>query len=186
MAKQEAHKERAWYAIHTYSGYENAVARNLKQRTDSLGMGDRIFDVVVPTEKKIKIKGGKRVEEEEKIVTGSPMKVALLGGAGYFSRSIIAGYIKSLSEDIEFIIADYDYRTARKMARKLGERFTSKMVDISDEMSFDKATEEADVVDWARVEAITGDLSILEPTSADDPASECDSSIDAKRAINVA
>lgn len=70
MAKQEAHTDRGWYAIHTYSGYENAVARNLRQRIDSLGMGDRIFDVVVPMEKKIKIKGGKRVEEEEKIYPG--------------------------------------------------------------------------------------------------------------------
>jgi len=70
MAKQEAHTDRGWYAIHTYSGYENAVARNLRQRIDSLGMNDRIFDVVVPTEKKIKIKGGKRVEEEEKIYPG--------------------------------------------------------------------------------------------------------------------
>ena len=70
MAKQEAHTDRCWYAIHTYSGYENAVARNLKQRIESLGMSDRIFDVVVPTEKKIKIKGGKRVEEEEKIYPG--------------------------------------------------------------------------------------------------------------------
>jgi transcriptional antiterminator NusG len=70
MAKQEADQGRNWYAIHTYSGYENAVARNLKQRIESLGMGDRIFNVVVPTEKKIKIKGGKRVEEEEKIYPG--------------------------------------------------------------------------------------------------------------------
>jgi transcriptional antiterminator NusG len=70
MAKQDAHTERSWYAIHTYSGYENAVARNLRQRIDSLGMRDKIFDVVVPTERKIKIKGGKRVEEEEKIYPG--------------------------------------------------------------------------------------------------------------------
>lgn len=70
MAKQEAHQGRHWYAIHTYSGYENAVARNLKQRIESLGMEDRIFAVVVPTEKKIKIKGGKRVEEEEKVYPG--------------------------------------------------------------------------------------------------------------------
>lgn len=56
--------------IHTYAGYENAVARNLKQRIDSLGMGNKIFAVIVPTEKKIKIKAGKRVEEEEKIYPG--------------------------------------------------------------------------------------------------------------------
>ena len=70
MSKQQVGGERSWYAIHTYAGYENAVARNLKQRIESLGMEDRIFNVLVPTEKKIKIKAGKRVEEEEKIYPG--------------------------------------------------------------------------------------------------------------------
>ncbi|TSC84614.1 MAG: transcription antitermination factor [Parcubacteria group bacterium Gr01-1014_17] len=69
MSKQQT-AERNWYAIHTYAGYENAVARNLKQRIESLGMEGKIFNVVVPVEKKIKIKGGKRVEEEEKIYPG--------------------------------------------------------------------------------------------------------------------
>jgi len=70
MAKQEIQSERSWYAIHTYAGYENAVARNLKQRIESLGMEDKIFNVIVPIEKKIKVKGGKRVETEEKIYPG--------------------------------------------------------------------------------------------------------------------
>lgn len=70
MAKQELGGERHWYAIHTYSGYENAVLRNLKQRIDSLGLGDKIFEVIVPVEKKIKVKGTKRVEVEEKIYPG--------------------------------------------------------------------------------------------------------------------
>lgn len=70
MAKQELSGARNWYAIHTYAGYENAVQRNLKQRIDSLGMQDKIFDVIVPTEKNIKIKAGKRVEVEEKIYPG--------------------------------------------------------------------------------------------------------------------
>jgi transcriptional antiterminator NusG len=70
MAKQTIEEGRHWYAIHTYAGYENAVARNLKQRIDSLNMQDKIFNVVVPIEKKIKIKGNKRVEEEEKIYPG--------------------------------------------------------------------------------------------------------------------
>ena len=63
-------KNRAWYAIHTYAGYENAVKRNLSQRIESLGVQDLIFDVLVPIEKKIKIKSGKRVEVEEKIYPG--------------------------------------------------------------------------------------------------------------------
>lgn len=70
MAKQELDQGRNWYAIHTYSGYENAVARNLKQRIESLGMEDKIFNVIVPMEKKVKIKGGKRVVTEEKIYPG--------------------------------------------------------------------------------------------------------------------
>ena len=70
MAKQESTGERHWYAVHTYSGYENAVMRNLKQRIESQDMQDKIFDVVVPTEKKIKIKGTKRVEVEEKTFPG--------------------------------------------------------------------------------------------------------------------
>ena len=70
MSKQTYGEERQWYAVHTYSGYEDAVARNLKQRIESFGMKDKIFNVIVPTEKKIKIKGGKRVEEEEKIYPG--------------------------------------------------------------------------------------------------------------------
>lgn len=69
MAKQ-GEGQRNWYAVHTYAGYENAVLRNLKQRIESLGMQDKIFNVVVPTEKKIKIKGSKRVEVEEKTYPG--------------------------------------------------------------------------------------------------------------------
>lgn len=70
MAKQETGQGRNWYAIHTYVGYENAVERNLRQRIESLGMEEKIFNVIVPTEKKIKIKGNKRVEIEEKIYPG--------------------------------------------------------------------------------------------------------------------
>lgn len=68
--KQTYGTERAWYAVHTYSGYEDAVARNLRQRVDSFGMKDKIFDVVVPIEKKIKIKNGRKTEVREKIFPG--------------------------------------------------------------------------------------------------------------------
>ena len=70
MPKQQLPKERNWYVIHTYSGYEDAVAKNLLQRVESLGMEDKIFNVIVPKEKKIKIKKGKREVIEEKIYPG--------------------------------------------------------------------------------------------------------------------
>jgi len=70
MPKQQIQQGRNWYAIHTYSGYEEAVAQNLLQRIESLDMKDKIFNVIVPKEKKIKIKGGKRYVVEEKIYPG--------------------------------------------------------------------------------------------------------------------
>lgn len=70
MPKQTLPQEKNWYVIHTYSGYEDAVAKNLKQRIESLGMEDKIFNVLVPKEKKIKIKKGKREVIEEKVYPG--------------------------------------------------------------------------------------------------------------------
>lgn len=70
MAKQTAQYGRRWYAIHTYSGYEENVAGNLRQRIESYDMQDKIFDILIPTEKKIKIKNGKRRVVTEKIFPG--------------------------------------------------------------------------------------------------------------------
>jgi transcriptional antiterminator NusG len=70
FSEDALNSEPRWYTIHTYAGYENAVERNLKQRIESLGMENKIFEVVVPTEKKIRVKGGKRITEEEKIYPG--------------------------------------------------------------------------------------------------------------------
>jgi len=70
MPKQKLSQKRNWYVLHTYSGYEDSVAKNLKQRVESLGMEDKIFNVIVPKEKKIKIKDGKRKTVEEKIYPG--------------------------------------------------------------------------------------------------------------------
>ena len=51
--------ERRWYIVQTYSGYENRVKANLEQRIASMGMGDKIFNVLVPVEERIYVKGGK-------------------------------------------------------------------------------------------------------------------------------
>ncbi len=70
MPKQIGDLEKKWYVLHTYSGYEDNVSRNLKQRIESMGMEDKIFSVLVPKEKKIKIKNGKRKTVEERIFPG--------------------------------------------------------------------------------------------------------------------
>ncbi|MFO0764872.1 MAG: transcription termination/antitermination protein NusG [Patescibacteria group bacterium] len=70
MAKQTASYGRRWYAVHTYSGYEENVADSLMQRIEALGMKEFIFNVIVPKEKKVKIKNGKRRVIEEKVYPG--------------------------------------------------------------------------------------------------------------------
>jgi len=73
LSKERAIRKSAgrhWYAVHTYAGYEDAVARYLKQRVDSLALDDKIFSVLVPKEKKIKVQNGKRRTVEEKIYPG--------------------------------------------------------------------------------------------------------------------
>jgi len=70
MAKQTLHQGRRWYVLHTYSGYEENVEKNLKQRIESMDMEDKIYNILIPSEKKIRIKNGKRKVVEEKIFPG--------------------------------------------------------------------------------------------------------------------
>lgn len=110
MAKQQTGGERHWYAIHTYSGYENAVARNLKQRIDSLGMENLIFDVVVPTEKKIRVKGGKRTTEEERIYPGYVLVDMIVNDESWYivrNTPRVTGFVGSGTQPVPLSEAEY-------------------------------------------------------------------------------
>jgi transcriptional antiterminator NusG len=72
MAKQHS-EGRHWYVIHTYSGYEEKVAENLRQRIKSLKMEEKIFDCIVPKEKTIEIRNGRRRTVEKRIFPGYVM-----------------------------------------------------------------------------------------------------------------
>ena len=111
MAKQHSDGERHWYAIHTYSGYENAVTRNLKQRIDSLNMNDSIFNVVVPTEKKIRVKGGKRVVEEEKVYPGYVLVEMIVNDESWFvvrNTPRVTGFVGSGTQPVPLTQDEYD------------------------------------------------------------------------------
>ncbi|MEZ7892487.1 MAG: transcription termination/antitermination protein NusG [Candidatus Wallbacteria bacterium] len=62
--------ERNWYVVHTYSGSEDKVKTNIMQRVETMGMKDQIFTVVVPKEKIVELKDGKRIEIERKVFPG--------------------------------------------------------------------------------------------------------------------
>jgi len=70
--------------LHTYSGYEDNVSRNLRQRIESMDMQDLIFDVMVPKEKKIKIKNGKRTVVEERIYPGYVLVEMIVTDASWY------------------------------------------------------------------------------------------------------
>lgn len=69
-AKKRYDSTRQWYAIHTYAGYEEKVVESIRQRINTVDMADKIFDVLVPKEKQIEIKNGKRKVVEKKIFQG--------------------------------------------------------------------------------------------------------------------
>ncbi len=62
--------QRAWFVIHCYSGYENKVRHNLEQRIETMGMKDKIYDVVIPTQEEIEVKEGKRRVVERHVFPG--------------------------------------------------------------------------------------------------------------------
>ena len=98
MPKQKIEQGRNWYVLHTYPGEEEAVARNLQQRIDSLAMEDKIFNILVPKEKKIKIKNGKRKVIEEKIYPGYVfVEMVVTDDSWYVARNTprVTGFIGS-------------------------------------------------------------------------------------------
>ena len=116
MPKQEVVQDKNWYVIHTYSGYEDAVARNLKQRIESLDMEDKIFQVLVPKEKKIRIKNGKRIEIEEKIYPGYVLvEMIVTDDSWYIVRNTpnVTGFVGSGTTPIPVAKQEIDYLQKR-------------------------------------------------------------------------
>jgi len=98
MPKQVLQQGKRWYVLHTYSGYEENVARNLKQRIESMDMEDKIFDVLIPTETKIKIKNGKRKTVREKIFPGYVLISMIVTDASWYvvrNTPNVTGFIGS-------------------------------------------------------------------------------------------
>ena len=72
-AVDEEELERSWFFIHCYSGYEKKVEHALRQRIESMGMQDQIYDVLIPTEDEIEVKDGKRRTVEKRVFPGYVM-----------------------------------------------------------------------------------------------------------------
>ena len=102
MAKTNRYDStRQWYAIHTYSGYEEKVADSIRQRIQAVDMADKIFDAMVPKEKQIQIKNGKRKVVEAKIFQGYVLvEMKLTDETWYIVRNTpgVTGFVGSGTE----------------------------------------------------------------------------------------
>ncbi len=129
MAKQQFTGERHWYAIHTYSGYENAVARNLKQRIESLNMTEKIFSVVVPSEKKIRVKGGKRVMEEENLFPGYVLVEMIVDDESWYvvrNTPRVTGFVGSGTQPVPLSESEY-----KALMKQMSDDTVTHKVDLS-------------------------------------------------------
>ena len=129
MAKQTADYGRCWYVIHTYSGYEENVARNLRQRIKSMKMEETIFDVIVPKEKKIKLKNGKRYSVEERIFPGYVLvEMIVTDDSWYVVRNTpnVTGFI-----GVDTTPTPVDKDEIMGVKKKMGEETTKYKMDVA-------------------------------------------------------
>jgi len=90
--------ERHWYAVHTYSGHENKVKTNIERRAESMGMKDKIFRILVPTEQELRTRGGKRQEVQRKVFPGYVLIDMILDDSTWYlvkSTTGVTGFVMS-------------------------------------------------------------------------------------------
>src|SRR5690606_38148015 len=115
MANNRYDSTRAWYAIHTYSGYEEKVSDSIRQRVNSVDMADKIFDVLVPKEKQIEIKNGKRKITDKKIFQGYVLvEMNMTEDAWYIIRNTpgVTGFVGSGNDPTQ--VSEVEIRKIKK------------------------------------------------------------------------
>lgn len=129
MAKRyDSHKQ--WYAIHTYSGYEEKVAESIRQRAESLDMNDKIFQIIVPKEKMIEVKNGKRRVVEKKIFQGYVIvEMKMSEDAWYIVRNTpsVTGFVGSGSEPTPISQDEVD-----KIMKRMGREEPKHKIDFKE------------------------------------------------------
>lgn len=124
---------RAWYVVHCYSSYENKVRHNLEQRIESMGMKDKIFDVVVPVEEEIEVRDGRRRTIERRVFPGYILVYMILTEESWYvvrNTPGVTGFVGQGNtpiplrpEEVAHIVKRMEAETPRiKVTFKSGER----------------------------------------------------------------
>jgi len=129
MTNKRYDASKQWYAIHTYSGYEEKVAESIRQRAESLDMKDKIFQVLVPKEKQIEIKNGKRRVVEKRIFQGYVLvQMKMSEDAWYIVRNTpsVTGFVGSGTEP-----TPVDPEEIEKIQKRMGLEQPKHKIDYS-------------------------------------------------------
>jgi transcriptional antiterminator NusG len=125
--------ERHWYVVHCYSGYENKVRHSIEQRIETMGMTDKIFDVIVPTEEEIEVKDGKRKTVERRVFPGYILVEMIMDEDSWYvvrNTPNVTGFVGMgndptplRAEEVEVIMERMSSETPRvKVNFKVGEK----------------------------------------------------------------
>ena len=129
MTSKRYDTSKQWYAIHTYSGYEEKVAESIRQRADSLDMKDKIFQALVPKEKQIEIKNGKRRVVEKRIFQGYVLvQMKMSEEAWYIVRNTpsVTGFVGSGTEP-----TPVDEEEIEKIMKRMGKEDVKHKIDYA-------------------------------------------------------
>lgn len=124
---------RKWYVVHTYAGYENKVKNNLTKRIETMGMKEKIFSVLVPTEDELEIKDGKKKLVQKKIFPGYVLVEMIMEDASWYvvrNTAGVTGFVGSGTkptplpeEEVQVILKQSSGELPRrKVALKVGEK----------------------------------------------------------------
>jgi len=123
--------EKRWYVIHTYSGHENKVKTNLEKRVESMGMGDKIFRVIVPTEETVELKDGKRKTVQKRVFPGYVLvEMIMTDDSWYLVRNTpgVTGFVGSTGAGSK--PTPLKEHEVRAILRQMGEAVSQPVADF--------------------------------------------------------
>jgi transcription termination/antitermination protein NusG len=106
---------REWFVIHTYSGYEQKVKTNLEHRIKSMGMADKIFQVVIPVEDEVEVKDGQRRTVQRKVFPGYVLVEMMMNDDSWYvvrNTPGVTGFVGSANKPIPLM--EHEVKTILK------------------------------------------------------------------------
>ena len=145
LEEKQEEKQAAWYVVKVHSGFEQVVKMSIIQTIESLGIQDKIFEVLIPTEKQLRIKGGRRTEKEERIYPGYILVHMMMDDQTWYA------------------INNIEYSSGFLGSRTHAESLSQEEVDaIKERMSGDSVRHETDLKVGNAVKIIDGPFSDLD------------------------